>query len=336
MTGTEADRAALEQLVDHYTPLLLRAVTHAGVLEAYGRSARSVEEVATAAGVHAPTLARAVRALAARGVLEPVTGDPDRHRLTAVGRLLLADEPGSLRGLANFKPWEVHAWAEVLHSLHTGEAAFPAYYGSPYFEWLSARPELAADFNASMRRRTASMLASGLEAYDWPATGTVVDVGGGNGQLLAAVLALRPGLRGVLVDLPQGVAEAPALLGAAGVADRVEIRPGSFFAELPAGGDRYVLSSVLHDWADEPASRILGRCRAALGPGGKVVLFESVLAPGPEPDPGKALDLHMLVLVGGRERDAADWTALLAAAGLTMDRIVPTPGLSWIEASAAG
>lgn len=330
----DADRAAVLLLVDHYTPLLVRLVTHAGVIEAYGRSARSVDEVAAETGVHAPTLARVVRALSSHGVFEAVDGD--RHRLTATGRLLLADEPASMRGLANFKPWEIHPWAEALHTLRTGEPAFPAYYGEPYFDWLAERPALAADFNASMQRRTASFLAAGLDAYDWPASGTIVDVGGGNGQVLAAVLAGRPGLRGMLVDLPQGVAGAPAALAAAGVADRVEIRPGSFFDPLPAGGSHYVLSSVLHDWADEPSVRILRRCRDAMTPDARLVLFESVLAPGAEPDPGKALDLHMLVLVGGRERTRDEWAALLAAAGFTLDRVVPTPGLAWIEASPAG
>jgi hypothetical protein len=332
-SASAADRAAVLLLVDHYTPLLVRLVTHAGVLEAYGHRARSVAEVAAEAGVHAPTLARVLRALESRGVVESV---PDgRHRLTAAGRLLLAGEPGSMRGLANFKPWEIHPWAESLHTLRTGEPAFPAYYGKPYFDWLAERPELAADFNASMRRRTASLLAAGIDAYDWPDTGTLVDIGGGNGQLLAAVLATRPGLRGMLVDLPQGVAEAPELLAAAGVADRVEIRPGDFFGALPPGGSHYVLSSVLHDWADEPSVRILRRCREAMTPDARLVLFESVLRPGAEPDPGKQLDLHMLVLVGGRERARDEWAALLAAAGFTLDRVVPTAGLAWIEASPA-
>ena len=331
---SDADRAAIEALVDHYTPLLVRLVTYAGVLEAYGRETRSVDEVAAAAGVHAPTLERVLRVLASRGVVESL--GERRHRLTRLGRLLLRDEPGSLTGLANFKPWEVHPWAEALHTLRTGEPSFPVHYGKPYFDWLAEHPDLAAVFNEGMRRRTASMLTLGLPAYEWPRSGTVVDVGGGNGQLLAAVLRLHPGLRGILVDLPQGVAGAPELLAEAGVADRVEIVPGDFFAGVPAGGDRYVLASVLHDWDDEPAGRILGRCRAAIGASGRLVLFESVLRPGTEPDPAKLLDLHMLVLAGGRERSREQWTGLLAAAGFRLDRVLPTPGLSWIEASPEG
>jgi SAM-dependent methyltransferase len=333
---TEGDReaAAALDLIDYYTPLLLRLCIDAGVIAAFGRDERSLRDVAVATRTHARTLARVVRALESRGVFE--RGADTRFRLTDVGRKFLPDEPGSLSGLASFRPWELHAWAEAELTLQTGRPAFPHHFGREYFAWLADHPAVASKFNAGMRRRTAALLDLALPLFDWPARGTVVDVGGGNGQLLARVLAARPALRGIVFDLPQGVAEAPALLEAVGVADRVEVVTGSFFEAIPAGHDLYILASVLHDWDDAQAGRILQCCRRAMPPGGRLLLFESVLGPGAEADQGKLIDLHMLVLLGGQERSREQWDALLTRADFTINRVVPTPALHWIEARPGG
>jgi SAM-dependent methyltransferase len=333
---TEGNRetAAALDLIDYYTPLLLRLCIDAGVIAAFGRDERSLRDVAVATGSHAGTLVRVVRALESRGVFE--RGTDMRFRLTDVGRRFLPDEPGSLSGLASFRSWDLHAWAEAELTLQTGRPAFPHHFGCDYFDWLADHPAVASKFNASMRRRTAALLDLALPLFEWPAHGTVVDVGGGNGQLLARVLAARPALRGIVFDLPQGVAEAPALLEAAGVADRVEVVTGDFFEAIPAGHDLYILASVLHDWDDDQAGRILQCCRRAMPPGGRLLLFESVLGPGAEADLGKLIDLHMLVLLGGQERSREQWDALLARAAFTINRVVPTPALHWIEARAEG
>jgi SAM-dependent methyltransferase len=329
MTG-EPQLDPARDLIDFWTPLLLRMVVAEGVVAAFGREERSPAEVAAITDSHAGTLERVIRALAGRGVFEERDGG--RFRLTALGRRFLADEPGNIAGLANLKPWELHAWAEIGHTLRTGEPSFPSFFGQDYWGWLAANPLIAARFNDDMRRRTTSLLAAALPLYDWPDHGTVVDIGGGNGLLLERLLEREPSLRGVVFDLPHVAAEAAELVRAAGLADRVEVVGGDFFAEIPAGHDVYVLASILHDWDDDLAVQILERCHHAMQPSARLVLFEAVVTPGTEPDYAKLLDLHMLVLFGARERTRDEWERLLDRAGFVLERIVPTPGLAWIEA----
>jgi SAM-dependent methyltransferase len=334
VTEGDGEAAAALDLVDYYTPLLLRLCIDAGVIAAFGRDERSPSDVAAATGTHVGTLERVVRALESRGVFE--RGASARFRLTDIGRRFLPDEPGNLSGFASFRSWELHAWAEATFTLQTGRPAFPHHFGRQYWNWLADHPAVASKFNAGMRQRTAALLDVALPRFEWPARGTVVDVGGGNGQLLARVLVGRSALRGIVFDLPQGVTEALPLLEAAGVANRVDVVAGNFFEAIPTGHDLYILASVLHDWDDTQAACILECCRRAMPPSGRLLLFESVLATGAEADLGKLVDLHMLVLFGGRERSREQWQALLAGAGFAIHRIVPTPALHWIEARPVG
>jgi SAM-dependent methyltransferase len=153
-----------------------------------------------------------------------------------------------------------------------------------------------------------------------------VDVGGGRGELLAILLRNRPDLRGVLYDLPQGVAEARPFLESQGVADRVRIEPGSMFDSVPPGGDVYLLSRVLHDWPDDRAALVLRNCRAAIADDGVLLIREGVVPPGDAPSPSKQTDLVMLFMLGGAERTEAEWRALLERSGFAVDRIHRVPG----------
>lgn len=324
----DADLSGPLELIDVSTPLLVRVCVDAGIFVAFGREERHPDEVAAATGTDQRVVRRAVSALAGRGVFERTDGG--RYRLTATGRRLLPDEPGSIAGLCTYKPWELHAWAEAGHTLRTGDAAFTAYYGEPYFDWMAGRPEISTRFNRTMRERTGGLLDAGMPHYDWPETGTVVDVGGGNGLLLERLLAERPALRGVVFDQPHVVTEAAERLAIAGHADRVAVAGGDFFDAVPDGGDIYVLASVLHDWPDDDAAAILRTCRRAMTASAQLVLFESIR----ELDtPGLAtqLDLHMLVLFGSGERTREEWDELLTSAGFAPARFIPTPGLAWIE-----
>jgi hypothetical protein len=327
------ERFEVERLIDYWTPLVVRLCGEAGVFAAFGDDERTTDSVAASVGVHPGTLARFVRALAARGVFEAAGNGA--VRLTALGRRLVPGAPGSLAGLANVKPHELHAWAEAEHSLRTGEASFSAHYGASFFDWMAQHPDANRRFNDTMGRKTSTLLDAGLPLMSWPETGTVVDVGGGNGVLLERVLGGRPGLRGVLFDQSHVVPAALERLRAAGLADRAEIVTGSFFEAIPAGHDVYVLSNILHDWEDERAVAILERCREAMRPAASLVLFEAVLVDDGTPDLGQLLDLHMLILLGARERTAAEWEELLRRGGFALDRITPTPGFAWIEARPA-
>jgi hypothetical protein len=317
-------------LIDYYTPLVVRMFVAAGIFEAFGREPRSLSDVAASTRVDQATLGRMVRAMASREMFRE--NDDGRWELTALGRRFLHDEPGSVSGLANFKPWELHAWSEAIHTLRTGEPSFPEYFTLGFWEWLAAHPEQSQLFNEDMRRRTTTLLDGGLALYEWPDEGLVVDVGGGNGLMLERILRERPGLRGVVLDQPHVVDEARQHFDVEGVSDRAEAVGGDFFFEVPTGGDVYLMGSVLHDWPDEDALRILETVRRAMNPSSRLVLFEAVIVPRGKMDLGRMLDLHMLVLFGAKERTHEDWESLLARGGFTLERVIPTPGLSWIEA----
>jgi SAM-dependent methyltransferase len=201
-----------------------------------------------------------------------------------------------------------------------------------YFQYLADHPESAATFNAAMTGWSAQVASAVVEAYDFSDCRTVVDVGGGHGTLLGAILAAHAHLRGILFDLPHVAASAAPFLVAAGVADRCETIAGDFFEALPSG-DTYILAQILHDWDDERSQRILQNCRSAMAPAGRLLIVELVLPPGNEPSLGKLLDLHMLVLLTGRERTEAEYRDLLGSAGFRLTRVIPTrSGASVVEA----
>jgi predicted transcriptional regulator len=318
-------------LLDYYTPLVVRMFVAADVFETFGREARTLPVVAAATGLDLGTLGRMVRALAGRGVFE--ARDGDKYALTPLGRRFLHDEPGTVAGIGNFKPWELHAWSEAIYTLRTGEPSFPHYHTLGFWEWLAAHPQQSELFNEDMRRRTTTLIDGGLALYDWPHEGTVIDIGGGNGLLLERILRERPKLHGIVFDQPHVVAEARSHFDGAGVSDRAEAVGGDFFFEVPSGGDVYLMASVLHDWPDDDAVRILQTIRRAMNESSRLVLFEAVIVPGSKMDLGKMLDLHMLILFGAKERTHEDWESLLARAGFNLEKIIPTPGLSWLEST---
>ncbi len=195
----------------------------------------------------------------------------------------------------------------------------PHVFGTDLWAYLAQHPADNAVFNASMTGLSTLETAAVVAAYDFAGIDTLGDVAGGHGALLAAILTAHPTMRGILVDLPHVVAEAAAPLQAARVAARCRTMDGDMFASLPEGGDAYTLKSILHDWDDDPAAAILRTRRAAMPARATLVLVEHVLAPGNTSDPGKFQDLNMLVALGGRERTAAEFDALLAAGRLHAD-----------------
>jgi hypothetical protein len=203
----------------------------------------------------------------------------------------------------------------------------------PVFDWLAKHPEEASLFSETMVGFHGAEPPAVASAYDFSGLKTVVDVGGATGNLLAGILEKHRGARGILFDLPHVVKDAPALLKSRGLADRVAIESGSFFERVPAGGDAYLLSHVIHDWSEAQCLTILGHVRRALAPGGRVLIIEMVLPPGNVPHPGKMLDMMMLVGPGGQERTEEEYRALLEKAKLRLTRVVPTPSaVSVVEA----
>ena len=225
------------------------------------------------------------------------------------------------------------AWGDMLHSIRTGEPAFAHRFGMGPFPYFMQNPEADRIFNEAMIGYTHQVANAVVATYDFSPFGTVVDVGGGYGTLLAAILRDNPTTRGMLFDVPHVIDAAQGFLSATGVADRCTRVAGDFFAAVPAGGDAYVLSQILHDWEDEQCLTILKHTRQVMPKNGKLLVVELVIPPGNEPFFGKWLDLHMLAIPGGRERTEAEYSALFRDAGFELANIVPTPaGPSVVEA----
>ena len=312
---------------------ILHAAARLSLADHLAAGPMSAAELAGPTGTHGPTLHRLMRALAGLGLL--TERDGRRFALTPLGEALQTGAPGSARStlLSFCGPWFWRGWQELVYSVQTGKTGFDNAFGMPVFEYLSKHAGEASLFSEAMVGIHGAEPAAVAAAYDFSGFKSVVDVGGATGNLLAAVLSSQPGLRGVLFDLPHVVVDAPALLTARGVAERVTIKSGSFFETVPEGGDAYLMSHVIHDWNDDQCLAILGHCRKALKPDGRLLLIEMVLPAGDTPHPGKILDMVMLVFPGGMERTEAEYASLLQKAGFRLNRVVPTrTAVSVIEA----
>jgi hypothetical protein len=284
---------------------------------------KSSAELAQATGTHAPSLYRVLRALDSVGVF--AEDDQQRFALTPLGATLRTDIPGSLSFFAIEELGENHypAWEKVLHSVKTGAIAFNHVYGASKWQYMTGHPEEARIFDEAMTSFSSVVASAVVAAYDFSSCATIVDVGGGDGSLLAAILKTHPQLRGVLADLPHVVEGAQRRFKTEGLAGRCAIAPSDFFESAPKG-DTYVLKWIIHDWDDERSVTILKNCRNAMTKDGRVLVVEAVIQPGSATSFGKFMDLNMLVMTGGRERTDAEYRALLDSAGLKLTRIIPT------------
>jgi hypothetical protein len=303
-----------------------------GVADLLADGPRPVEALAAATQTDSSSLRRILRALASIGVFTEAR--PGTFALTPLAALLRTGTPDSMRALTiMYAEEQYRAWGDVLHSVQTGKTAFEKQFGTSYFAYLAQHPAADRVFNEAMTGYTTQLVGAVVDAYDFSPFKAVVDVGGGYGTLLAAILHRHPVTRGILFDQPHVVAAAGEQLAVAGVAERCTTVGGDFFVEVPASGDAYVLAQILHDWDDERSVAILRQCRRAIPVHGKLLVVELVLPPGEEPFFGKWLDLHMLVMLGARERTATEYDALFRAAGFALTRVVPTAaGPSIVEA----
>lgn len=313
------DEGLFRLLIGYRVTQALYVAAKLGVADRLAEGPKDAETLARETGARADSLFRILRALASVHVL--AMDGSKRFSLAPLGQPLRSDAGGFFRAFAVFNGEQCYrSWGDLLHATMTGETPFDHVFGMHHFEFLSRNPEASATFNAAM---AASSEVSGypFEGYDFRGRRIVVDVGGGRGALIASVLRENPGLRGILYDLPAAVAEAPESLASAGVADRCEIRTGSAFESVPADGDVYILSRLLHDFPDEPAALLLRSCRKAIPPGGVLLIREGVLPDGPLPPNRAFLDLEMLVMNGGRERTEEEWRTLLARTGFSISRV---------------
>jgi hypothetical protein len=221
-------------------------------------------------------------------------------------------------------PWVWRSWENIMHSVQTGQPAFEHVYGLPVFDYYAQNPEAARVGAEGLTSRSAAENKAIVNAYDFSTFRRVVDIGGGQGTLLAAILVANPNARGILFDLPHVTATARKTFADAVVDGRCEIVGGDFFGAVPREADAYVIKKVLHDWSDERATAILRSCRAAARDDSRLLVMELVVPPGNEPSPAKLLDLLMLVYPGGLERTEDEHRRMLASAGFRLERVIPT------------
>lgn len=302
-----------------------------GMADRLAAGPKDAETLAREVGVDPDRLFRVLRALASFGVLS--LDGAGRFRLTELGEYLRTDVPGSLEAFAVFSGEESYrAFGELLHTVRTGETAFDHVYGMGHFDYLAQHPDASTTFHRWMAGALGA-LDDPLEGFDLHDRRVLVDVGGGQGALLALVLRNHTELKGILFDLPTALTDAPEYLESFGVRDRCEILSGSAFEFVPPGGDAYVMSRILHDWTDDKALEILRNCRRAIPQEGVLLLREVVLKEGTLPPAQALLDLVMMAMTGGRERTENDWRQLLHRAGFILQRVTGGRGnQSLIEA----
>ena len=281
-------------------------------------------ELAQMVHVQPQPLYRLLRALASVGVF--AEEDKGRFRLTPQADLLRSDAPASLRGFATYMgaDWHWRAWEDLEYSVREGKPAFEQIYGRPIFTYLTENPDQARVFNNAMTSFSASASTALLEAYDFSGIGKLVDVGGGHGYLLSAILQKYPQMQGVLFDAPSVIAGAREVTASRGLQARCDTIAGDFFESVPSGGDAYIMKHIIHDWEDEKALRILRNCHQATTKDGKVLVVEMVIPEGNTPSPSKLLDLEMLVFLHSFERTEAEYRALYEQAGFELTRVVTT------------
>lgn len=320
MAHNENDARDLLRLAGLATPMALRVAVTLGLPDRLLGDGAATAQLAEELGQSPVGLELLLNHLTTLGVLERTANG---HRTTAYGANLRAGTfAAGLLHLDTAGGRAELALVELAHSVATGQEAYSRRYGQDFWADLAEHPHLRDSFDRQMTQRLQDEVPQIVAGFDWSRFTTVVDVGGGRGTLLAAILAAHPGLRGHLVDLDPTAADARRTFRAGGLDDRAEVTAGSFFDPLPAGADAYLLVDILHDWDDEQAHRILARCVEAVAPEGHVLVVEPV---GGE-HASTEMDLVMLALYGGRERRVDEFRTLAAEHGLVLDGVTTVSG----------
>jgi hypothetical protein len=325
--------AQLQQLIMGFrTTQMIHVAAKLGLADHLSTGPRTAAELAMAVSAAPQPLYRLLRALASLGIFAE-TGEGS-FALTPLGRLLQRDVPGSLRSSALLYGDEVFwaAYGGMCASVQTGEPAFAQCHGEPMYAYLASHPATASLFHEAMSGFSQQEIAAILAAYDFSGFTTIVDVGGGQGSLIAALLKMHPHLRGIILDREDVAESARRLLDQAGLAGRSAFVAGDFFQAVPPEGDAYLLKSVIHNWDDAAAESILRNCRQAMSAQARVIVIERIIPPAGVPSEAKLFDINMLVTVGGQERTEQQHCDILHAAGFALARIIPTASpLSLIE-----
>jgi hypothetical protein len=334
-SSAESRQQLQQMLMGFRHTQLLHVAAKLGIADLLASRSRSADELAQLCECIPSALYRVLRALSTLGVVNEL---PERcFELTDLGGHLRSDHAGSLRDLATYygEPWTWNAYGSLLRTVRTGETAFEAVHGKPFFSYLNEHPSAASVFNNAMTSLSEQEAQTLLAAYDFSRFAVIADIAGGHGRLLAAILIAHPDSRGLLFDLPDVADRAHEIFAQTTVTERASIVAGSFFDDaLPPRADLYLLKSIIHDWEDVQARAILRRCREAMSTNSRLLVIERVIGEPGERTEAKMFDLNMLVMCGGRERTEQEHRELMASAGLRLDRTISTAGaLSLLEAT---
>ncbi|MEE9286994.1 MAG: methyltransferase [Gammaproteobacteria bacterium] len=292
-----------------------------GITDLMATGSLSAQELAQNVDVDVGALYRVLRILAGIGVLHE--SDDHRFSLTPLGETLRRDSTQSVRDyVLLFHEIHYKNLVNTMHSVRTGEPAFAETFGKPFFQFLQSNPDASGIFQAGLASRARIDIAVLLEAYDFSDARQIVDVGGGSGALLSAILTRFDNVTGVLFDLAPAIEAAKSGLG--GPLPRCEFIVGDFFEEVASGADIYILKLVLHDWSDQDAIKILQRCRAAMTNGNRLLVIEGLIGSPNDPSPTHLMDVVMLVTFAGVERTEGEYTAVMEQAGFRLERTIPT------------
>ena len=318
--------AMVEMVLAQWNSAAICAVAKLGVADHLESGPKTTEELASLVNLHEDSLYRVLRALAGLGIFQE--GENRTFSQTPLSEVLRTNATPSLRYSAAMMidDWQFRSVQAICSTLENGRSAMANVFGTGLFEYLQTHPDQAFRFNRGMTDLSSGDAPAVVASYDFSGFGHIVDVAGGAGGLLGAILASAPNLRGTLFDMPSVIEQAKTDGILASFAARCELASGDFFEAVPEGADAYIMKHIIHDWDDQRAAKIVGNCSRAMKPNGKLLVVDRVIGPPNAPDPKKFYDLAMMLMPGGRERTEPEWNALLAAAGFRVTRITSTPG----------
>ncbi len=322
----------VQMITGFWTSCCIYNAAKLNIADRLAEKPQTAQQLAAATGTNPTFLYRLLRALCSVGVF--AENGSKEFELTPLGETLRSNVPGSMKAMAIAQLGDHYpAWGNLMHSLRTGEIAFDNAVGVPVWKYYESHPEDGANFAEAMSNMTKMSLAHVLPAYDFKSFSTIVDIGGGNGTMLCAILNEAKTSAGLVYDEPYLKEQARRNIEQNGLSSRCSYAEGSFFDSVPTGGDLYIMKMILHDWNDDSAKKILGNVGKAMSAGSKLLIIESVIPEGNDPHPGKFMDINMMAMTGGCERTEKDWNALISSCGLRLSRIITThhPLFSLIE-----
>src|SRR5262245_30714717 len=315
----------IEMILAQWNAAAISAAAKFGIADQLESGPKTTQELASLLNLHEDSLYRVLRALAGLGIFHE--GENRTFSQTPLSDVLRTNSKPSLRYVATMMidHWQARSVQGICSTIENGRASVVNILGAGLFEYLGGHPDEAFNFNRGMTDLSSGEAPAVVATYDFSGFERIVDVAGGAGGLLAAILANTPKLRGTLFDQPSVIEQAKSDAVLAPFSDRCEMVSGDFFEAVPAGADAYIMKHIIHDWDDERAAKILANCRRVMKPGGKLLVVDRVIDPPNAPDPKKFFDVAMMLMPGGRERNEPEWKALYDAAGFRVTRIIPTP-----------